>query len=72
MTFSDGLVVPLSQTKIYGEAQSIIFVISTGRACPVRVYLKRRIDEVTLLKFDPISVKRLVQPDRNDLLQLPE
>jgi hypothetical protein len=72
MTFTNCLLVPLDQTKPHGEAQSIVFIISVRRACPVRVNLKRRIDEVTLLEFDPIPVERLIEPHSNHLWQFPD
>jgi len=72
MTFTNCLLVPLDQTKPHGEAQSIVLVISVGRAGPVCVDLQRRIDEVTLLEFDRIPVERLIEPDSNHLRQFPD
>jgi hypothetical protein len=69
MAFTNRLFVPLDQTKPHREAQSIVLIVSVGCACPVRVNLKRGVDEMTLLEFDPIPFKRLVQSHGNPLLQ---
>jgi hypothetical protein len=72
MTFTNCLLVPLDQTKPHREAQSVVFIVSVRRACPVRINLKRCVYEMTLLEFDPISVERLIQPHRDHLRQLPD
>src|SRR5258707_12144517 len=72
MTFTNCLLVPLDQTKPHGEAENIVFIVSVRRVCPVRINLKRRVYEMTLVEFDPISVERLIQPHSDHLRQFPD
>jgi hypothetical protein len=50
-----------------GSMQNIGFVFTPWAAGAIRVNLKRCMDEMALLIFDPAVFRRLVQPNSNPL-----